>query len=263
MKKYWIFIVIMGLMASCGKGIPSDIIQPKQMESLLYDYHLAVGVSSSQKNAEKEACRKYVFNKHRVSEEKFDSSMVWYTREAQELSAIYERLEKRFEREHSHVEKLLASRGGEKISITLPGDTVNIWRESDFYWLSEAPLMNLTSFDFKTDTNFRAKDAFLWNADFHFLSEGKAVMGLNVVYDNDSVAGEVKWITESGKYSIYLSNDSTCRMVAMNGFFYVPQDSLQEPMLLINNLELTRYHRNDPEMSSENLALEKDEKLRQ
>ena len=33
-------LLLLGL-AGCGKEIPSDIIQPSEMESLLYDYHLA------------------------------------------------------------------------------------------------------------------------------------------------------------------------------------------------------------------------------
>ena len=34
-------VLALGLLASCGKKIPDDIIQPDAMESLLYDYHLA------------------------------------------------------------------------------------------------------------------------------------------------------------------------------------------------------------------------------
>ena len=33
-------IVLAGV--SCGKQIPGDIIQPSEMEDLLYDYHLAL-----------------------------------------------------------------------------------------------------------------------------------------------------------------------------------------------------------------------------
>ena len=110
MKFRWTLIAGLALMTSCGKQIPSDIIQPKQMEKVLYDYHLSLSMAQSSKNVEKEAQRNYVFQKHNISEAEFDSSMVWYTRESKELMTIYENLNKRFKREYSHIERLLESR---------------------------------------------------------------------------------------------------------------------------------------------------------
>lgn len=244
MKNTWtLLIVLLFLLAGCGKDIPSDIIQPKQMESLLYDYHLAMGISNHMKNTEREAYKKYVFNKHQVTEAEFDSSMVWYTREAQELAAIYESLEKRFKREHNQSEALLKSRGGEKIQMTMPGDTVDIWNESDIYWMTGSTLNNMMTFEFKSDSNFHAKDAFLWNMDFHFLTEGKATMGFCVVYDNDSVVGKTKEVLASGKESIRLQTDSAYQVKMLNGFVYVPADSGQNVRILVHNVSLTRYHR--------------------
>lgn len=243
MKIRWFLIAALMLTTSCGKEIPKDIIQPDKMENVLYDYHLAMGMSNNLKSPEREAYKKYVFKKHRIDEALFDSSMVWYTREAQELVGIYENLEKRFKREHSHTEALLASRGEESSSITLPGDTVDIWSKEKLYWLTEAPLMNLLSFEIKSDTNFHAKDAFLWNVDFHFFAKGKATMGLNIIYENDSVIGETRKITESGKQSIFLSTDSTYKIKMLNGFIHVPKDSERNPNILTNNISLTRYHR--------------------
>lgn len=243
MKIRWALIAALAAMTSCGKNIPEDIIQPTQMEEVLYDYHLSMGMSNSLKNTEKQAYKKYVFQKHQVSEAQFDSSMVWYTREALELAAIYENLEKRFKREHSHAEALLATRDGESKSITSPGDTVDIWNMAEMFWMNEGPLANKISFEFKKDTNFHAKDAYLWNVDFHFFTKGNATMGINVVYENDSVVGETRQITQSGKQTIYLSTDSAYQFKALNGFIYVADDSLSNPNLLVHNISLTRYHR--------------------
>lgn len=243
MKIRWFLIAALMLTTSCGKEIPGNIIQPDKMESILYDYHLAMGMSNNLKNTDKEAYKKYVFRKHRIDEALFDSSMVWYTREAQELVSIYENLEKRFKREHSYTEALLASRGEERTSITSPGDTVDIWNKEKLYWLTEAPLMNLLTFEFKSDSNFHAKDAFVWNLDFHFFAKGNATIGLNVIYENDSVIGETRNITESGKQTIFLSTDSTYKIKTLNGFIHVPENEEYNPILLTNNISLTRYHR--------------------
>ena len=243
MKIHWKLITALVLMTSCGKEIPRDIIKPKQMENILYDYHLTLGMTNHLKNTEKEAYKKYVFQKYQVTEATFDSSMVWYTREAQELAAIYERLEKRFKREYSHTEALLKSRDGESISITSPGDTVNIWNKNEMVWMTEAPLMQRLTFEIKTDSNFHPKDKFMWDMDFHFLAKGNAIVGMSVTYNNDSVVGEMRQISQSGRQTICLTSDSAYQMKTMNGFIYIPNDSLQDPNILINNIKLMRYHR--------------------
>ena len=242
MKMRWALIMAWCMMTGCGKEIPAEIIQPAQMEEVLYDYHLSMGMSNGLKNTEKEAYKKFVFQKHQVTEAHFDSSMVWYTREAQELHSIYENLEKRFKREHVYAETLLGTREDDDI-ITQAGDSVNIWNGSSVYWMSEVPLKKQLAFEIKADTNFYARDAFLWNADFHFMTEGEVMMGLNILYANDSVVGETRRITTSGNQTMCLYTDSLYEIKSLNGFLYVPENKEKDPHVLVSNVSLMRYHR--------------------
>jgi len=246
MKIRWSFIMMLVLMTSCGKEIPKDIIQPDKMEAVLYDYHMAMSISNNQhhmENPQKKSLMNYVYDKHQITAASFDSSMVWYTRETQELTAIYERLEKRFKREHNHMETVLSNRDGENSMMTSYGDTVDIWRKRDFYWMSKNSLSSQIVFEFKADTNFHERDAFLWNLNFNFFSEGKVAMGFNVIYQNDSVIGESRIIDKSGKQSVYLYTDSAYKIKALNGFFTVLSDSVQTPRVLVKDISLVRYHR--------------------
>ena len=242
MKFRWTLIAGLALMTSCGKQIPSDIIQPKQMEKVLYDYHLSLSMSQNSENTEKEAQKNYVFQKHGISEAEFDSSMVWYTRESKELMAIYENLDKRFKREYSHIERLLESRDDANRITSISGDTVNIWRKGDIHWFNNTPMNRQLAFEIKADTTFHAKDAFLWNMDCHFFTEGKMLIGMNVVYENDSVTGMTKTIESSGSHEIYLHSDSAYQIKALNGFIYVPDHENNEPNILTHHIALTRYH---------------------
>lgn len=245
MKKRWIFILGLALMTSCGKEIPEDIIQPEQMEKVLYDYHLSMGMHSNLKSSEnyqKDAYKNYVFKKHRITEALFDSSMVWYTRHSMELASIYENLDKRFKREHAQSNLMLEGRDGESTRITIEGDSVNIWSNKGIFWLTDAPLNNLLTFDFKADSNFHPKDAFFWKADIVFLSKGKASIGFNVVYENDSVIGETRQITQSGPQTFYLHTDSAYQIKELNGFIHIEKDSLQKPNALVHNVSLMRFH---------------------
>jgi hypothetical protein len=233
-------------MSSCGKEIPDEIIQPSKMEKVLYDYHLTMGMSDNSKNTEKEARKKYIFQKHGITAADFDSSMVWYTRESQELMSIYENLNKRFKREYEHVERLLESREEANTRSFASGDTVDVWMKENILWFTKSPLNNRLTFEIKADSTFHPRDAFDWSMDYYFMAEGEAIMGLNVIYENDSVIGMTKSITESGPQSIYLHTDSAYNIKSLNGFVYVPQNQAKQPNILLHKINLTRYHMPEP-----------------
>lgn len=249
MKFRWILIACLALLSSCGKEIPDEIIQPSKMEKVLYDYHLTLGMSENNKNTEKEARKKYIFQKHGITAADFDSSMVWYTRESQELMSIYENLNKRFKREYEHVERLLESREEANTRSFASGDTVDVWMKENILWFTKSPLNNRLTFEIKADSTFHPRDAFDWNMDWYFMAEGEAIMGLNVIYDNDSVIGITKSITESGSQCIYLHTDSAYNIKSLNGFVYVPQNQAKQPNILLHKINLTRYHMPEPKDS--------------
>lgn len=243
MKFRWSLIACLLLMSSCGKEIPNDIIQPKKMEKVLYDYHLSMGMPDNNKNTDKEAHKKYIFKKHGITEAEFDSSMVWYTRESNELLTIYSNLDRRFKRELNQMERLLENRDENTARMSLSGDTVDIWRKGRIHWLANVPLKKMITFEIMPDTTFHEKDAFLWDMDYFFFKPGKAIMGMSVIYNNDSVMGKTLDVTESGTYGIYLSPDSAFKVKQIQGFVYVPNDSANQPDVLVHHITLNRYHR--------------------
>lgn len=243
MKIRWTWIACLAFMTSCGNDMPENIIQPKVMEDVLYDYHLSLGMAISSRNTEKEAQKNYIFQKYNITEADFDSSMVWYTRESKKLMTIYENLDKKFKREYAHIERLLETREEANSRATISGDTVDIWRKGDIHWFTKTPLNRQLLFEIKADTTFHERDAFLWDINYHFFTEGQILMGMNVVYENDSITGMTKLIDESGLQSIYLHTDSAYKVKELNGFIYVPDDSISsEPKILAHHISLTRYH---------------------
>lgn len=253
-KKIHNIILLMGLfiVAGCGNQIPDDVIQPVQMENILYDYHLSLGMSTNLNytdNYMKTSYMNYIYQKHNITEAEFDSSMVWYTRHTGELAAIYKNLSERFEKEQQHVSMFLETRRANEF-VSLPGDTVNIWPYRTLYWLTSAPLNNLFTFELKADSNFYPKDAFLWKANYTFLAEGRAIMSLNVLFDNDSVIGQSKPIVTSGMDSIYLYTDSAYNIKMVQGFIYLDADSSKVASLFVNDLSMTKYHMKEDSISN-------------
>ena len=89
------FICMLALaVAGCKVKRPNDVIPESKMESLLYDYHLAKSMGDNlpySENYKKALYIDAVFKKYGTTQAVFDSSMVWYTRNTEVLSKIYEK----------------------------------------------------------------------------------------------------------------------------------------------------------------------------
>ena len=250
-KLYGLIVGGAFILTGCGKQIPDTIIQPQQMERVLYDYHLATGMTITQGSAQKEAYRKYIFQKHGISEAVFDSSMVWYTRNSKMLADIYTNLSKRFQAEEERITLMIGEKGTKQIT-TLAGDSIDIWQQPDIQWLAHTPLSDMVSFEIQSDSNFKPKDRFVWTANYTFLSEGKVTMGMTLLFNNDSVAGKTLTLTQSGKQTLDLQPDSAYQLKSINGFIYVHGAPLQKPSVLVNDINLMRYHCKEDSTSTTN-----------
>ena len=80
------FILIMAAICmgciGCKPGVPGDVIQPDEMEDILYDYYLSREMAqkpSSEGNSSylRTLYYKAVLKKHGVTEAQFDSSLVY------------------------------------------------------------------------------------------------------------------------------------------------------------------------------------------
>lgn len=249
--------ILMGV--ACGKQIPDDIIQPSQMEELLYDYHLALTMGSELSYSDRykrESYKNYVFDKHGVTEAEFDSSMVWYTRNSKILTDIYKNLQKRYEIAEEQMRAQLNKRSGQ-ISVSLSGDSVDVWSDRDIYWLTTSPLTNKLMFDLKADTTFHSKDVLVFESEYNFLSyeknSAKAVVSINITFKNDSTLGISKVIDRSGKQQLVLQPDSAYEYKSINGFVYFSNPDSADVSVLLNNIKLVRYRENSFDPSSANV----------
>lgn len=255
----WCMVGIACWMSACSVDIPSDVIQPEEMENLLYDYHLMQAFSSELSSTDKykrKLYEEYIFRKHRVTEEEFDSSLVWYMRNTKELNEIYDRLNERLTKEKAHWTALTNPNEREH-EATPAGDTVNIWREYGLYRLDDTEWSNKLTFQIPSDSNFHVRDSFVWNLTLSPIGklQNHATMGMSLLFKNDSTIGLSQELTQSGKHSLSITTDSAYQIKDIIGFLYVHHrdsvhtcDSLNKPShtpLLISEISLMRYHRKD------------------
>ena len=237
-------LILCGLFG-CGKKVPKDVIQPQAMEDLLYDYHLATTLSADlpyNENYKKEAYLAYVFKKHHVTEAEFDSSMVWYSRHSDEITTIYQNLQKRMETTAEQLKKQPIRHSGE-VSVSLSGDPVDLWQDRTLYWLTAYGLTNKLTFDLRADTSFHEKDRLVWEADFSFLPKGKTsgrvVMGVNLTFSNDSTQGMTRVVSMSGMQRLVITPDSAFKYKNVTGFMYYTGE--EETSVLVSRIQLMRY----------------------
>lgn len=243
-------------MWSCGKTVPEEIIQPQAMENLLYDYHLATTMSADlpyDENYKKQAYLAYVFQKHGVTEAEFDSSMVWYSRHSDEMNTIYQNLQKRMETTAELLKKQTVRSSGE-VAVSLSGDTVDLWQDRTIYWLTSSTLTNKLTFDLKADTSFHERDKMVLEANFSFLPkgkhEGKVVMAMNLVFDNDSTQGISRVVEASGIQRLMLRPDSAFKYKSVSGFMYYA--GKEHSSALISDIRLMRYRMHEENLPQQN-----------
>lgn len=269
-QKHRIVIALLALpllLGGCMVEVPSHIIQPDNMEDLLYDYHLMqamAGELNSSQNHKRKLYEQYVFDKHHVTEADFDTSLTWYMRHTSELEEIYKRLNKRFTAKKDELANYLPP--SKRVSEISPaGDSVNVWPDYRMFRLSTSDFSNKLLFQLKPDSNYFPRDSFEWTLNALYLGDtcaSRAVMSMTLQYDKDTV-GVSHDIRHSGFHRLALACNPEYQLKEIVGhvyYFPIQTDSFSQESdmedaqtndwlssldLLLSNISLTRYHRPD------------------
>ncbi len=248
----WIGVCILFsflFLGSCKKGMPDGVIKPVEMENLLYDYQIARAMSDDlpyEDNDRKALYLDYIFEKHHTTRAEFDSSMVWYTRNSEALLRIYKNVNKRLKMQQEELNHLIGMRD-KKPQKTQTGDSIDIWYADRVYRLSHTGLFRKLDFVIPADENFKIHDRFVWRIHYTFLAEGentgrKAVQGMSIRFDNDSVMSVWKTVSRSGMDSLCLDADSSYTIKEITGFVYYTDATCNfMNQLLLDRISLMRY----------------------
>ena len=248
----FLLAMILSMFSSCKPSVPARYLQPDQMEDILYDYHIADGMSLQQSDSRSLITYKAaILKKHEVTAAEFDSSMVYYVRHTEQLHDIYERLAERISNE---AVALGATAGDiEKYGvISSSSDTANVWNESRAMVLSQYVPFNLSTYSIKADTAYHAGDRMVLNFDTQFIFQDGSRDGiavLAVTFANDSVATQTVHMSSSNHYSTQVSDDRHIGIKEVKGFFLLNKslNNAQETsttlrMMIVSNIHLIRIH---------------------
>ncbi len=247
-------------LTACDVERPDTVLSDTVMEDVLYDYHIAKAMGeqmSRNENYKRVLYVDYVYKKHGITEARFDSSMVWFSRHPDVLSEIYKKVTERLNTEEGHIERLVALRENKPLT-SLAGDSVDVWVWQRIYQLSGMPMDNRVAFTLPSDSNFKACDTLRWSVYFAFSSESydsldAPVMVMQIRFVNDSVIGCSEQVREEGMRMLTLAGDTLGDIKEVNGFVYYPRQDNVRP-LMMNKITLMRYHAR----AVDSLALSKD-----
>ena len=211
------------LVVSCKPTIPSEYIQPSEMEDMLYDYHISMAMVNREgyTDVKQKAYKLAVMKKYGVSEEKFDRSLQYYMRHTEKLHDIYVDLTKRLENEarsQGASESELAQYG----NITSKGDTTDIWRGKRSLILSPYAPVDRETFEIKADTAFHKGDRLLMSFDSQFIIQDgmrDAIIMMVVTYTNDSIITQYQHITSDSRNTLTIDTSDSLRIKNIRGYF--------------------------------------------
>ena len=251
-KYYLLFAFFLLAIVSCTPSVPGRYIQPDEMESILYDYHIADAMYQSDdgKATTMIVYKAAILKKHGVSEADFDSSMVYYTRHTRLLQKIYESLSTRLSKEAMALGATATEINQHGLN-SANGDTTNVWKGEQSMVFSPYRPFNLSSFTLKTDTAYKAGDKLLLNFDTQFIYQDgsrEAVAMLSVKFNNDSISSQNVFISTANHYTLQISDDKHVGIKEIKGYFILNNGNSSDmysttfKLMIISNISLIRIH---------------------
>lgn len=253
MKRLLYIVILLAVLCACDKG-QKNVLSASKMEDVLYDYHIAQAMlSQMRQDSAQKVCDDYlnaVFKKHNVTEEEFDSSIVYYNRNSTELMKIYNNLDTRFADANEKAQLLT----GNNDMITLlsnGGDTTNIWNGPKILLLRNKDILCTESFTILADTSFHKSDQFMLTFTPSFIKENKEDrditlnVGFRVGYKDGKSSVITRQISYNGVQSLTIKADEEAGIENISGYFYYYGKEKRRNLCVISNVSLIRMHINE------------------
>jgi len=154
-----LFLIIL-IFTACSR-VPKGIIPERKMQQIVTDMHLAEEIINSEPSyygsyKEKQALYQSVFDKHRVTEARYDSSLIWYGKNLDVYMQVYNMA-------LAEVNKRIDQFGPiEPDIVYIPNkDSIDIWSIGRFYEFTSSSLSNTIIFNFREGEEYSSGSIFV------------------------------------------------------------------------------------------------------
>ena len=254
-RRHIVFGFLLVLLSACTPKVPGEYIQPDDMEDILYDYFVSQGIAKEEDMENTSRVMDYrrklyfeaVLKKYNLTQEEFDSSLVYYYTRSDRFVKIWKNVQERL----GEAAMEYGASAGEVetyTTSTLTGDTANIWNGVISQLLIPYAPHNRLQYHLQADTAFRKGDSFMlaWNSNFLYESGSKdAVAYMAVKYKNDIIVSTVTHFSVDGRTQIRIDGcDEPVKEIS--GFIYLgkgydPTSTMR--MLIVTDIQLIRFHK--------------------
>ncbi len=112
MKRFFVLVLFCSIIYSCKPGIPKNIIQPDQMEKVLFDIHVVDGYMSSLTLPTQDTAKfisaplyKGVYKKFKIDSALYNKSLDYYYQHPDVLKKMYDNITLRLTKEKARLER--------------------------------------------------------------------------------------------------------------------------------------------------------------
>ncbi len=237
---------------ACSKA-PEYVIKEDDMADLMVDMYKAEAMVEDESetynnDSLKMRVRQSVFKKHNVTQEKYDTSLIWYAHNLEVYDKVYDDIIKRLDEEYKELSK------GDFTSVTVDlksdvkpsvprfrnvGDTADIWDKSRTWIMLPGFTYNIVSFDLSPDKENMQGDRY--ELAFKVSNLRKSIkIYFGVEYKNGTTAYIQRTINNDGWKSYKLQSDSVQDVRRIFG--YLSYKSQSKHVVYVDSVELLRTH---------------------
>lgn len=265
-------LMLLVLLVSCDKA-PSGVLSVNEMADLIADLQLADAyidshISDFDTDSSKLAIKQSVFKKHGITQQDYDSSLVWYAHNMEDYAKAYDKavgkLKSRYDKldkgnkggdERSGDAGMTIAQGGpthnptprpgninrqlKNLSTDTKGDSVDLWQGQRSYMLTQGARRGFITFDIPPDANKRVGDRYQLG---YKLTRGgnEFKVSLNVDYTDGGTAQIARSTNSDGWVFIDIQSDTTRRVRRVFG--YVSYDIKRGQTAFVDSMMLMRTH---------------------
>lgn len=231
------------LTIACSKA-PKGILSEKEMQRVQADMMMAdaiVGVNGNEyaNDTAKLALYESVFRKHKITREKYDSSLVWYGKNLDIYMKVYERI-------IADLSMKIHDLGDvQTVAVSSSQrDSVEIWPRRSYLTLSPQSVFSGVTFDITPDAVYPSGSTFVLGMRVWGLREGtKLCPEIRVSAEQrDTVIRMENKITEDGYYQTILRTMPTRQVRKIYGYIWMNNTDSTYNKIYIDNITLTRYN---------------------
>ncbi|MCH4155388.1 MAG: DUF4296 domain-containing protein [Muribaculaceae bacterium] len=258
MRKLLAILLLCMVLTACD-NTPSNVLSKSDMVDLMTDVEIGEAMVQTESgiyhnDSLRNVMRQSVFQKHNVTQEEYDTSLVWYGHHIDKYIEVYKevvvRLQDRQKDLASQKETPKNGISGQQVGgntggslrkqySATKGDTIDMWKEDRLYVLGNNLGKMILKFDYPANGSARQGDRYdLMFRMFNNISKVDVYLGVD--YFDGSTSFVFRTMSFEGQNEVPLQTDSTRRVKRIYG--YISYDPKVKEMLFIDNLQLLRTH---------------------